>query len=123
MAHNKLCELLGPPEEGNQQPSPESNLGKGSTTRSNVPTLREYLSDGEYDYLLELEFVPMTLNGKLFAIANSSSIPQIFWAMGVKVDFEEYERGYLKPEWLDLPLYMLQEEVEEYEGPRAQSTS
>ena len=35
VAHQKLRELLGHPEEGNQQPSLESDLSEGSTTSSN----------------------------------------------------------------------------------------
>jgi len=35
VAHDKLRELLGHPEEGNQQPSLESDLSEGSTTSSN----------------------------------------------------------------------------------------
>jgi hypothetical protein len=35
VAHNKLRELLEHPEEGNQQPSGESDLPEGSTTSSN----------------------------------------------------------------------------------------
>jgi hypothetical protein len=38
-------ELLGSPEEDDQQPSPESNLSEGSTTSSNV--LTENMKDHE----------------------------------------------------------------------------
>jgi hypothetical protein len=45
VAHQKLREFLGHPEEGNQKPSLESNLSEGSTTSSNV--LSENMKDHE----------------------------------------------------------------------------
>jgi len=36
VAHDKLRELLGHPEEGNQQPSPGREPSEGSTTSENV---------------------------------------------------------------------------------------
>nr|BDD46168.1 hypothetical protein 6 [bacterium] len=45
VAHQKLRELLGHPEEGNQQPSPGSDPSEGSTTSSNG--LSETMKDHE----------------------------------------------------------------------------
>jgi hypothetical protein len=97
MAHYKLRELLGPPEEGNQQPSKEGDLPEGSTTSSNgvTDTMKDHERGAPFkteDRVIEI--ARPNCVGIIYAVDKHN--PEYYWVAFERVQVERRRLHYSK---------------------------